>query len=103
MSFLNMKPIGPASPLSKAVSKATRKSLFPEAYPSDAEIAAKKAEEDAIKNGPGASPALPDQLDPNIREAQRLEAIKNRKRKGYASTILTGQLGDPVGRKTMLG
>jgi hypothetical protein len=54
--------------------------------------------------GPDAPTELPDMTDPDILEAQRQARRKAKGRKGLASTILTGQLGDDgYGSGTMLG
>ena len=54
--------------------------------------------------GPEAPPELPIEEDPDILEAQREARRKSKKRKGLASTILTGgQLDDGYGEGTLLG
>jgi hypothetical protein len=62
-----------------------------------------QAQKDLAK-GPEAPTDLPTETDPDILEAQRKARREARKRKGLASTILTGQLGDDgYDTRTMLG
>lgn len=102
--FLNQPAPKLSSPVSKNISKQVRKRLFPEAYPSVEEMAAKQKQEEEIAAGPEASPELPSETDPDLIEAQRRARLAARKRRGIASTILTGgQLGDSGYGGTVLG
>jgi hypothetical protein len=58
-----------------------------------------------FEKGPEAPPELPTETDPDILEAQRQARRQAKKRRGLASTILTGgQLGDDgYGGGTLLG
>jgi hypothetical protein len=104
VSFLNMKtPSAKFDPASRALSKITRKKLFPEAYPSADELARKAKEEAEIAAGPDPAPELPVETDPDILEAQRQARRKAMKQRGVASTILGGQLDDGYGERTVLG
>lgn len=63
-----------------------------------------KADMADLEKGPEGPVELPSETDPDILEAQRAARRKAKNRRGLASTILTGSLGDEgYSSGTMLG